>query len=55
MWKMCNNISEVSSKRFGQLGGPGLVLRLFSECLMTDSDKTQAALTLAHAVDACSK
>lgn len=53
MFPLC--CAETSSKRFGQLGGADLVLQLYTECLMSDKDKTQAALTLAHTVDACSE
>ncbi|WAR03015.1 TERB1-like protein [Mya arenaria] len=45
--------NELSAKRFGQLGGLKTVCQLLSRRPMTDSDKTQAALTLAHAVEAC--
>lgn len=53
MFPLCS--IETSSKRFGQLGGAALVLQLYTECLMSDKDKTQAALTLAHTVEACSE
>jgi hypothetical protein len=46
--------TDLNSKQFGDFGGIKLILEMFSECCMDASDKTQAALTLAHAVDAYS-
>ncbi|KAH3882507.1 hypothetical protein DPMN_006447, partial [Dreissena polymorpha] len=49
----CITDNDMSSKRFGQLGGLTTILQLFTDCPMGVSEKTQAVLTLAHAVDAC--
>jgi hypothetical protein len=48
-------VVEKNSKSFGELGGIKLVLTFLSECCLDPSEKIQAVLTLAHALDAYSK